>query len=762
MSSLDWETLRNASFESFTDVAAAWNTYISNADLETALVKDISVLNDEGGDHERDDFDGETAEAIRAQAKRIVDLWYEDIEGPGRIVSICEDAAEALTDKQTALETLIGDAGVYLFPTGGVGDERFEVEESALYNYLSGSSTITINTVDADAFERQVREDAVTFSEQFKDFMVGARELDDEYDAKFRALNDDPPPLPPFVGSPDYLEKAAVYDGERVAELLSGGEDGTVDDEELNTINSLLDYWSGNATFSTELLNESGADGLLQSLTEIQASGHDGALTPSAVEALHAGLGQALATATDPDSQPHLDDAWAEEFMTLGAEPFHYDGQEGVGYQVYGPLLATGEYDTDFLVPVTDHMLALNDSNQWPPTTEETMPWGGELGANPIDYALTALDHSPEAATDFFSPPPRDLAIDGPPPVEDPLAYLMENAYTPGGSGPDTTGDWNINGDLLGNALESATSGYPSDTDPSEITDPAPHTEAQAELTQRVMEYALDHENDFVSSDGHLNAVMDNLGNISAYYMSDLHQAMATDNAGDWLSDPNGTGLGIAAGGDENQAFAHDWFKLLGHDPEAMATALGASEGTMYGEIAAATQNENVNWQNDSEDAVKLHADITGYLIMGGLDGIADGVDAWADTETAQIDLNAKAGNFGVAVVTSGLPTIPGLITTTAAGDAINALANAAKADIATDAANTTLERQREHYEQAQSDIPTDAMSANIQSIIESADLPNAQEVEIEGVPRSFATDYDSLVQAYLEGQIDENERHRN
>lgn len=760
MSSLDWETLRNANFDSFTDVAAAWNAYISNADLETALVKDISVLNDEGGDHERDDFDGETAEAIRAQAKRIVDLWYEDIEGPGRIVSICEDAAGAFTEKQTALETLIGDAGVYLFPTGGVGDERFEVEESALYNYLSGSSTITINTVDTDAFERQVREDAVTFTEQFKDFMVGARELDDEYDARFRALNDDPPPLPPFVGSPDYLEKAAVYDGERVAELLSGGEDGTVDDEELNTINSLLDYWAGNATFSTELLDESGPDGLLQSLTEIQASGHDGALAPSAVEALHAGLGQALATATDPDSQPHLGDAWAEEFMTLGAEPFHYDGKEGVGYQVYGPLLATGEYDTGFLVPVADHMLALNDSNQWPPTTEETMPWAGELGANPIDYALTALDHSPEAAADFFSPPPRDLAVDGPPPVEDPLTYLMEHAYTPGGSGPDTTGDWNINGDLLGNALESATTGYPSDTDPSEITDAPRHTNHQAELTQRVMEYALDHENEFVSSDGHLNAVMDNLGNISAHYMSDLHQAMSgTENGGDWLSESNGIGLGIAAGGDENQAFAHDWFKLLGHDPEAMATAWAASEGTMYGEIDTAARGDSP--VTDSTEAVQLHADITGYLIMGGLDGIADGVDAWADAETAQVDLTAKGANFGVAVATSGLPTIPGLITTTAAGDAIGAIANAAKSDIATEAFSDTLDLQREYYEQAKGAIPTEAMDANIQTILESADPPLSK-AETEAVPGFFESGYDKLVDAYLSGQIDENERHRN
>ena len=387
MSSLDWETLRNANFDSFTDVAAAWNAYISNADLETALVKDISVLNDEGGDHERDDFDGETAEAIRAQAKRIVDLWYEDIEGPGRIVSICEDAAGAFTEKQTALETLIGDAGVYLFPTGGVGDERFEVEESALYNYLSGSSTITINTVDTDAFERQVREDAVTFTEQFKDFMVGARELDDEYDARFRALNDDPPPLPPFVGSPDYLEKAAVYDGERVAELLSGGEDGTVDDEELNTINSLLDYWAGNATFSTELMNEIGAEELAGRLTDIQFAAHEGELTSGSVAAFYEGLGVALATATNPSSEPHVSDQWVVDLMNTGDERIAIsENVWQVGYQALAPVLEHGTYASSFIVPVADHILALDKAGVW--SSEYPTPFPGSRRVSSPDSII--------------------------------------------------------------------------------------------------------------------------------------------------------------------------------------------------------------------------------------------------------------------------------------------------------------------------------------------------------------------------------------
>ena len=127
MSSLDWETLRNADFDSLSDVAAAWSAYASEADLRTSLLDD----DQRPQRRRRQPRTGRLRRGGRrghpGRAKRIVELADEDIEGPARISALCEAAAEKFEEKQTELATLIGDAGVYLFPTGGVGDERFKV-----------------------------------------------------------------------------------------------------------------------------------------------------------------------------------------------------------------------------------------------------------------------------------------------------------------------------------------------------------------------------------------------------------------------------------------------------------------------------------------------------------------------------------------------------------------------------------------------------------------------------------------------------------
>src|SRR5690625_4939538 len=140
MSNLTWETFYSTDFSAFAEAAKALSDYIGEADLRGALIEDIGVLKGDAGDHERDDFDGEVAEEVRAQAKRIVELFEEDLsEFADRLRALCEDAAEDFEDKRLELAGLFADAGPYLSAVGEAGEERFEVAELALYNYLTGS-----------------------------------------------------------------------------------------------------------------------------------------------------------------------------------------------------------------------------------------------------------------------------------------------------------------------------------------------------------------------------------------------------------------------------------------------------------------------------------------------------------------------------------------------------------------------------------------------------------------------------------------------
>src|SRR5690625_2342140 len=104
--------------------------------------------------------------------------------------------------------------------------------------------------------------------------------------------------------------------------------------------------------------------------------------------------------------------------------------------------------------------------------------------------------------------------------------------------------------------------------------------------------------------------MMDNLGDITAHYMADFHQTLASDKEGEnvWLPEVNGIPLPVTAEGGDGVATVEQWFELLGHDEGAMNTAWAVSEGMMYGEVATASQEEQ--WKSESEEAIGIHAQL--------------------------------------------------------------------------------------------------------------------------------------------------------
>ena len=286
-----------------------------------------------------------------------------------------------------------------------------------------------------------------------------------------------------------------------------------------------------------------------------------------------------------------------------------------------------------------------------------------------------------------------------------------------------------------------------SSTELSEEMATKPHDSKQAALTDRLMEFALDHENQFTDPGGPFNPMMDNLGDITANYMADIHHAMSNpdlDNA--WLPDTNGIELSIAENGDH--ASAAQWLELIAHDERAMATAWAVSEGMLYGEIEAASNGDN--WQVDSQDAVMLHADITASLTAGALDEIGDRVDDGADAHNTNVDTIAKAVNFGVSL--SGVDPLTG----GASGELVNGIAKWAKTD-GSELIDLTTQAQEAYQGQLESTIPYQAMEVNIEAIL--SEDPDRDTDEIDYVTNNYGHAYSGAVEDYLSGQYDGMER---
>lgn len=759
MSSLDWESFRDADLSAFGATAEVWGAYISDDDLRGALIEDIAVLKDTGDSHERDDFDGEVAGEVRQQAKRIVELHEEELsEFAARIQACCEDAEGEFKPLQDSLKELLQGANVYLVPTGGPGEECFEVSESSLYNYLTGSSTVSpMLPSEAAQYEREVRAEAVDKSMDFKDLMDSAREVDDKYKAAFLAINDDPPPLPPFVGSADYLEKAAAYDAERAAELLSGGEDGQLSEGELDEFNALAGYWGDNPLFATNLMNELGADGLYEQLSVIQAA--DAPYSDSQIRTTWETLGVALAVATDPTNEPHVAESWTEQFMEQGLgvvfDPNAPQGEQNLrGYQLVAPLFLHGDYHTDFLVPVADEMLSLDDAQLWLEAGDDNPLSMGGHGDNPVNYILDAMDRNPEAALEFFSGEDRDLTVGGGEAVN-PMEYLMERTAL----GPTQSEDLALNPDLIGNAFESAATGLPSDTPISADTERPEHTAEQALFTERLMAFSLDHQDWFTGVNDSVDALtpnwaaanatplapmLDNMGDITAHYMEDFHRALASDDGTDqsWLPDTHGAATTFANPGEGNAEMAREWFQLLGHDEQALGTAWGASEGLMYAELTAVANDPDQSTLVANE-VVNVHSLIAADLTIGSLDAIADEAYNDAAIKNSAIDWAASAANFGWSTHSDAAP-----MNSLGVGTGVNYLANWAKDSPAEIAAQIHAD-QEAYRTGGENATPPDTTTAQIHEIL--SQNPDYASSDIQTVGYNYFEQYRLVVDSYLE-----------
>jgi hypothetical protein len=664
LSELTWARLSLLDTKAIDNAASYWSSYIDQlTEAASAIEEDVPRIIDERS------FGEQIGDDCRSQLQAIASEIHDHIdEAASRIKAVLDDAHEDLSTCQTRMQDLIDE----------VLDAKLRIREGGIVHlfdgmvYLSDARLAEIRawaqrqadadeSLDADdlaraEIERVEESECRPLTERIRELVETARGYDDGFTARLNDIRDAYVEMPPPLGS-DWHEDVAEYWSNRAVDLLGGGEDGVLSAEELDEFNEIVAERADSPVFATALMNELGPVGLTTHLADVVWNVYDNdpgndTFTADQVNELYAALGVAMATATDPTNQVHVDDQWIAQLMNLGgSEITTSDGNWRVnGYELLAPALPHGQYHEDFLVPVTEHMIAIDAAGNWnngPPLAgiAATIP-DVDYGTNPVNWALAAIDNNPRAALNLFAGGGTGLEdIDGVNlgdvrPVEDPFEYLMGRA---GEYGVQTS---TISPNLLGNALESATTGV--STNPAYAPDTPPiHTDRMASLADRLIDHVSANPAEF--TDGPKSQMIDNFGAITVAYIDDFHQAMGSDGTEDWAIDQPGADLSLGSPG--NDALASDWLRIIGHDQAATAEVWGASEGLMYNQLESALAYDDQGLGNANQ-AFEMHGGVTAALTVGSLDAIADGVYQEAADHNAVVELFAEGAKFGAGVGT--------------------------------------------------------------------------------------------------------------
>ncbi|WP_405470515.1 hypothetical protein [Streptomyces canus] len=385
-------------------------------------------------------------------------------------------------------------------------------------------------------------------------------------------------------------------DATHAAELMKKGDKLT--DTELTELNHLLKSNQGDAEFSTSFYKQLGQKGTLQLYGQLALQTADaGDERKALLQELQRNMGNNLATATNPGKTPHLDEQWTADLRKLGTQhiALYPDSMhEGpYGYQLLGGILRYGNYDSSFLTPIAEHVTQLHAREPYFFAGTKSDFGGSDYGFNPsgkngagydpMNSVLEALGHSPQAATDYFTPPMEKYAEDGTHKGElanidganSYLDYLVNKDYE---SFPDITGhdpdaakkSMNDFPDSLGHALEAATTGRPAGADPS--TGPLAHSADQAALASQVInKFSGPDAGDLLNSDdgtAPYAAATDSLGNIGADYMGDIQRSISGQ-----------TGLPVqGTSADLDPEVTKEFLYQVSQDPDAYAALTGSQQ----------------------------------------------------------------------------------------------------------------------------------------------------------------------------------------
>ncbi|HET6357240.1 DUF6571 family protein [Streptomyces sp.] len=423
-----------------------------------------------------------------------------------------------------------------------------------------------------------------------------------------------------YKGLKDADRQQGIEDADAMVKLASKG-DGMTDDE-LKRFNEISKYHRDNPAFAERFATKLGPEGTLEFWRSLADPGRGRTPDPDGDRAkilakVQDNLGITLANATRVDT-PEMQ-AWKDRMIELGDDPIK--AKSGIpsapyGFQVLGPLMTEGKWDTAFLNKYGEKMLEFERKsddpvlggpkelweNRFNPAQLSYPPGGTKPDSDPVANLMEALGHNPEASLQFFngSSGKGDDAMSN-------WDYLV-NKDGEGAREWPTDDDGKTTGfKNLGHALESGTLGYAyDDKDPSV---PPMTTKEQIEAREQrtaLMDRVVDHykTSDMIDKQ---DGIRDSLANMAAGHIDSLNYSAA-----------NFGGSGAHNGRDDlfgaernhlrdfDQMSSTSFLRALATDKDAYETVSAAQQ--IYGSSAMAGQGDDVgDAKRIGMHSIKMH-----------------------------------------------------------------------------------------------------------------------------------------------------------
>ncbi|MEV6654124.1 hypothetical protein [Streptomyces sp. NPDC051219] len=464
---------------------------------------------------------------------------------------------------------------------------------------------------------------------------------DDADDTTSRALRANITDDANHFSAPKY-DSLDAEEAQRAVYLASKGRDLT--HSELQQLNELLRDNHNSPIFSKTFYEKLGPEKTLAFFGQLSTDTYDYSKVDKErlkdVQELQKNLGLNLATATDPDQQPHLSDKWAQDMRKLGTERIplaKHDHSGPFGYQLLGGIMRYGNYDPKFLNPIAEHVTQLHQKDPyffadskgvggWQKNPFNPSSVNG-AGYDPVVSMLEALGHSPEASKEFFSADPKayneDGTLKGGAPnlgkdkdgnaITSYLDYFGNEDYKffpdiVGHHPDDAEKSMAFMPDALGHALETATLGHAWD-------DPNPKL-VRDETSAGIMEEVVAKYGGDAGLLKQQEAMADSLGHMGAGYIDDINWAL-NENRPESMFAP---GKDPDSHAEFGRSDARKFLSTLGQHPDAYASISTAERVYTSSMLEAQVGPDGKIDQGEARQAVRTGAEVQGMLDQSRVD----------------------------------------------------------------------------------------------------------------------------------------------
>ncbi|MCX4823652.1 hypothetical protein OG883_28015 [Streptomyces sp. NBC_01142] len=427
-----------------------------------------------------------------------------------------------------------------------------------------------------------------------------------------------------YTGLKDADAQQGIEDADAMVKLAGKGDGLT--DTELKHFNEIAKYHRDNPAFAERFATKLGPEGTLEFWRSLADPGRGRTPDPDGDRAkllakVQDNLGITLANAT----QSHTRDMqeWKDRMIELGDDPVK--SRSGIpsapyGFQVLGPLMTEGKWDTAFLNKYGEKLLDFERTsddpvlggpeqlweNRFNPAQLSYPPGETKPDSDPVANLMEALGHNPEASLQFFNGSSGKGGKDDLPEMTN-WDYLVNKDGDGARAWPADEDGKSTGYKYLGHALESGTLGYAYDDKSPSI--PPMNTEGEkAARDERtlLMDRVVDH---YKSADviDKQDGIRDSLANMAAGHIDSLNYSM-----GDW----GGTGEASGRDGmygaetsrlhDFGETSSTGFLRALASDKDSYETVSTAQQ--VYGASSMAAQGDNRDdAMNAGLKSVRMH-----------------------------------------------------------------------------------------------------------------------------------------------------------